>query len=440
MRDNRQTAVQAANGVGKTFLAAAIICWWLNCHEEAIVLVTGSNWNAVQKAIFPHIRNFARERAIFPPNTISDIQVRLSDKRFAFGKATNEETGIAGIHSPHLLQVVEETSGLPMSTADAIEGNATGEGTRTLYLGNPLNCDEPFYGLCTANPEVKVIKISAFDHPNVKEGRELMKGAVTRVNIEDAAKKPGCKKTVPNALGAIHLPWLGDDGWYIPDDRFKSRRMAEFPSASPDALISRELLERAATRPHLIIGLPVAGCDVARYGDDQTVIALAYPNGIHSFESYQGKKTTESAGTLIKLYRDGKIQKAIVDDSGVGGGVTDKLEEEKIPCKGVVFNSKSTEHLEEDEPRHFADLVTEMAWRFKNAVETDPEFFIPNDLDFIKEAAERKLLVNGRGQLRLESKSDFKKRLGRSPDKFDAGIMAYWGITFEPYVEEFSFG
>lgn len=434
VRDNPKTVVQSANGVGKTYIAAAIVCWWLDCHMDAIAFVTGSNWNAVEKGVFPNIRQFALEREVFPPQCIFNTEVKLSPRRFAFGKSTDEPTGIAGIHSPHLLQVVEESSGLKHSIAEAIEGNAKGDNARELDLGNPLSCDEPYYGWCT-NPNLSVIKISAFDHPNVIEGKEIIKGAVTRGNIEKAAKS-WCVKTAPNTPGAVHLYWLDDNGWYLPDNRFRSRIMGEFPSASPDDLIARDVLERAAKNPRTTNGLPVLGCDVARFGDDKTVIATAYPNGIDSFIEFQGKATTETSGKLVQLAPT--AQNIIIDDSGVGGGVTDNLNENKIKCEPVNFGEKarSTETVSGkvgDLPR-YANLATEMAWKFKKAVEADPNFFIPNDIEFIREASERKIFTNSKGQLVLESKSDFKKRIKRSPDKFDAAIMAYYGVTFTPVL------
>jgi phage terminase large subunit len=434
VRDNRKTVVRSANGVGKTYIAAAIVCWWLDCHMEAIAFVTGSNWNAVEKGVFPNIRQFALEREVFPPQCIFNTEVKLSPRRFAFGRSTDEPTGIAGIHSPHLLQVVEESSGLKQVIADAIEGNAKGDSSRELDLGNPLSADGPYYEWCT-NPNISVIHISAFDHPNVKEGREIVPGAVTRANIEDAAKN-WCKQTTPNTPGAVHLYWLGDDGWYIPDNRFRGRIMGEFPATSEEQLISRDLLERAARNPHVMKGLAVAGCDVARFGDDKTVVAMAYPGGIDTFYSWQGKRTTESAGKLTQM--SSQFQMVMVDDTSVGGGVADTLFENGIKHEGIHWGmaSRSPETVTGDEgsaPR-FANLITEMAWKLKKAIEDDPNFFIPNDAEFIKEASERRYRTNGKGQLILESKDVFKKRIRRSPDKFDAAIMAYYGVTFTPVV------
>ena len=44
----RRVAVKAANGVGKTYLAADIVLWFLYCHAPSVALTTAPTWRQVE--------------------------------------------------------------------------------------------------------------------------------------------------------------------------------------------------------------------------------------------------------------------------------------------------------------------------------------------------------------------------------------------------------
>jgi len=54
----------------------------------------------------------------------------------------------------------------------------------------------------------------------------------------------------------------------------------------------------------------------------------------------------------------------------------------------------------------------------------------PDDAMTVDELCDRQYYFDSKGKRRLEPKEDVKERLGRSPDRADAWVMAVWGLQF----------
>lgn len=417
VRDNRITVAKSANSIGKTETAAFIASWWLECHEQAIILITGSSWNSVGNVLMPRIHKFVRKHNVFPKNVIHDADIWVSDERHLIARSADTPEGIQGYHSPNLLQIVEESSGLDPKINEALRGNATGEGNRTLYLGNPLQPSGTFFDLCLSH---KPITISALEHPNVIEGKEVIPGAVTRMDIEQKAKD-WCRPSAPNVPDAVHLFW--NDTWVIPDHRFTARVLGEFPKQSSDSLLSEALVREASKRFPVETDSCAIGCDVARFGDDETVIVEVSENGFVDMETYRGKMLTETAGFLTSRYNRGGVTSVAVDDTGVGGGVTDILTENGVDVEAVNFGESSSQ------PERFANIKAEICWTLKEELESNKDFCLPDDDEFIRQAIEIRYTYDSKGRIAIEPKPQYKKRTGRSPDRFEALAIAWYAMT-----------
>ena len=110
-----------------------------------------------------------------------------------------------------------------------------------------------------------------------------------------------------------------------------------------------------------------------------------------------------------------------VDDGGVGGGVTDTLRRLGAKVIPINFGSASTQ------PKKYGNLATEMWFEFPI-----DEVSLPDDEDLMDELSERRYDYDKMEVKTVEKKSEFKKRFGRSPDKADALLMAFYtGKTIE---------
>lgn len=422
VRDNPQTAVKSANGVGKTEIAVALVLWWLETHEKAIVLTTGSNWNTLENVLWPRLHKYVKTRKLFPRAQLTNTMLYASDENYAFAKSTNEPEGIQGIHSPNLLQIVEESSGVEPAIADAISGNATGQNDRRVYLGNPLIPSGPFYGWCHS-AAVNTITISAFDHPNVVTGENQIPGAVSREKLESACAEWG-HPCSPDEPGAVHLYWCNK--YYKLDHRGTPRIKGEFPEAGITSMFSRSALVAAMNRSPVKSGYVAIGVDPAQSPNgDETSIAVVCPDGVLAIEGQVGMKQTEIAGRAKQLQEEHEAGQVAIDCSGgYGGGAASILEEQGVPTLSVIFSEKSSD------PTRWANLKAEMYYLFKEQVETNPNYFLPDDPVLLKQASEIRFKPNSRGQDIIESKDEYKKRNnGESPDRLEACVIGCYAVA-----------
>jgi phage terminase large subunit len=434
VRDYPFVAVKSANGIGKTHTVAGLVLWFLECFTPSRALTTGSMWGNLEDILWPRIKKFIHEKNLFPDARVNQTDLTIGPEHGAYAKSVKEPEALQGLHSEHVLQIVEEASGVEQLIADALDGNHTGGHARQVWIGNPIRVDGPFYEYCTGG-HYKVITVSALEHPNVVEGREIIKGAVTREDIEKRCFIKGwAKRVAPGTEGATHLFWLKEEGWVIGDERFQARILGEFPKQSSDSVFSGAVFrEMAARHANMVIeGSRALGVDVARYGDDSTVIADLCPNGVVSLDERKGKSITETVGTVTAKWKvngldaDGNsklYQGVAVDDAGLGGGVTDGLRENNIEAMASVFGSAA------DDSERFANKKAELYWRFKEETESNPDYAIPDDADLIKQASEVKYKFDSKGRVAIESKADYKKRTGMSPDKLEAVLIGFWALT-----------
>ena len=127
---------------------------------------------------------------------------------------------------------------------------------------------------------------------------------------------------------------------------------------------------------------------------------------------------------------------AIIDDTGVGGGVTDILNREKIRQKlnklMVVPVNFSSAVPDKEAAGRYADISTWM-WAVLRDMATSGLLHLPDDATLIGQLTTRKYIFSGApSKLKLESKESLKKRGLTSPDRADAVALAlYEGGIFD---------
>jgi hypothetical protein len=125
----------------------------------------------------------------------------------------------------------------------------------------------------------------------------------------------------------------------------------------------------------------------------------------------------ETAGRIIDTVRNVQAScRVVVDDAGLGGGVTDRLRE--VGMKVEAFNGGSTAH----DPDLYPNRRSE-AW-FSFAAHL-PTLSLDPDAQLAADLVAPRYTLDSQGRRVVESKDTTKKRLGRSPDRADAILMAY---------------
>lgn len=173
------------------------------------------------------------------------------------------------------------------------------------------------------------------------------------------------------------------------------------------------------------------GVDVAQGGADDTVLAPRHGPWYAPLVVRSGHETprpSDVAGLVVATRRHGA---AVVIDvgGGYGGGAKERLEENDIDVLPFNGASESTARTS-DKQLEFANKRAEAFWRFREALDPDQDggsrVALPHDPMLLADLTAPRWKLTGRG-IQIESKEELKKpeRLGRSPDRGDAVVMAW---------------
>lgn len=184
-----------------------------------------------------------------------------------------------------------------------------------------------------------------------------------------------------------------------------------------DAIIGREAILEAMRRNVPDDGAIEIGVDVARMGNDRTELVKRKGHKEIGRVTYSKLRTTEVCDKVEEFANYDKSILIKVDDTGVGGGVSDDLIRRGYNVMPINFGAKPTE------PDKYPNLISE-AW-FYMATIID-EIQLKQDNDLLMELSSRKWVMDSKGRRGVESKESYKKRGYRSPDKADATILCFY--------------
>lgn len=413
--ENRLVSVRSGQGVGKTALEAWIVIWFLTCRLYPKVICTAPTKQQLYEVLWAEIAKWLNKSMV--KNLLKWTKTKVymigqEDRWFATAKTATRPENMQGFHEDNQLFICDEASGIADPIMEAILGTLSGDDNKLLMCGNPTRTSGVFYDSHNKDrADYKTHKVSSMDSTRTSEE-----------NIQMLIRKYG-------------------EG----SDVCRVRVYGEFPRAEPDSFIPLELAEQATEKEIEPMGTTLdIGADIARFGDDETVIAPRIGMKVFDLVAHHKKDTMETTGTIIATVKKFLVEyphinrvKIKVDDDGIGGGVTDRLNEiineegldwEVYPMK----NGSAATNAEDDE--HYKNLGTELWARVKNLLQenmteflqgNDPIMQIPNDDKLISQLTTRKYKLDSRGRIMLEKKDDMKKRKLPSPDRADAVVLAF---------------
>lgn len=394
---HRRIFIGTGHGIGKTSNMAVVVCWamatWL---PRPTVITTAPTGRQVRDLLWREIRNLWNSSPeLSAMGTCLVQRLDLGDKWFALGFSTDDPVRLQGIHNQRLLFVIDEANGFPESLWEAIDTCVTNNDAQIVAIGNCIVPYGTFYRGFSSD-KVATLKISAREHPNVRRDKELIPGAVTKQWIEDFEDK---YKSTPQIV--------------------KARIDAVFPSTSNYGLISSDLLQTAKQRQAKTEWPVILSCDVSRFGDNKTVLAKLKGQRLVSFTVWQHQRLTETAKRIrVEFEREGQF--VVIDDDGLGGGVTDILHEWGIPV--VPFHNGGKPDNEEK----FVDAISEAYFLVKESLENGSLCFSIDDDELDMQLISRDYSITSSSKIKLEAKEKYINRTGlSSPDKADSLAMGW---------------
>lgn len=399
IRDFQRLAVASGHGIGKTAAVACIILWFISTRPNPQIVVTANTKNQLDTKTWRELSKWhkkALNKDWFKWTATRFFLIDSPETWFASSIPWSEHNSeaFAGTHEENVLIVFDEASAISDIIWDVTEGAMTTDGARWIAFGNPTKNTGKF-----------------------RECFGAMKHRWKTMQVDSRTAKMANKEQIQQ--------WLEDYG--EDSDFFRIRVKGEFPRAGSSQFISSEAVELAASR---IIDAreyhrePLRiGVDVARFGDDQTVLTLRRGRKVFEQIRYRGLDTMEVAAKVYEIYmkhRSNNYETFIfVDGIGVGAGVVDKLKELKVPnIVDVVSGATATDS------RQYANKRAELWGRMRDWLENSkPQ--IPNDSELKQDIISPEYGFNGKMQIQLEKKADMKSRGMASPDSGDSLAMTF---------------
>lgn len=414
---HKKVAVRSGHKVGKSKSSSILTAWWMETRTRGKVVLTSSSNDNIKNTLWPELRKVYRQaRKPLGGHMLSSPQGgwRFEDGRSAFGVSTDTPERAAANSGDELLIIVDEASGIEDDIFEAFEGSLAGGGHMVMF-GNPTQQTGQFRRAFTDEADIWVpIHISSEESPNVAARRIIIPGLATYDWVEERKKK-----------------------WGVDSVEYQIRVKGNFAGKSANAVIGVDVVEEARKRwaDTEETGELELGIDVARFGDDDSVI---YPRrGPKALEPIvvHGLDTVDVAGTALKVARDlrhpGERVKIKVDTIGVGAGVADILRTHAdIDVIDINVSEASVD------PEEYPNLRTQLWFGMGDWLKEGgaiPE----SDAELRAELTAPRYSFDARGRRQVEPKENIKKRLKRSPDHAEALMLAIYSpplLTWDPIV------
>lgn len=395
--NHRRVAAKSGHGIGKTAVLSWAAIWWLACFGNARVVATAPSLPQLKSVLWPELALWLNRSLLKEYFELTATRLYLIENRensFAELRTASKEESLQGIHATNLLLMIDEASGVDDSIHIMLQGALTKPNNRIVQVSNPIRTSGYFYDAFHRFKHWSLHTFNSEDSPNV-----------SREYINDMALRWGRTHTI-----------------------YRVRVLGEFPSGDPDSFIALEDVQaaviRGQNRTDELSGVPEIGVDVARKGDDLTTICSRVGNVVLPLVTKEKTSVPEVASMVLvevqslrNLTGYSDIIRVKVDDTGVGGGVTDLLELDRannIEVVPVSFGGAGNENYENE--------ASIMWGNFRDML---PNICLPNDEVAVEELAARRWSMSLRSKIMIESKKDFKKSFKKSPDHADGIILAF---------------
>jgi hypothetical protein len=414
VRDNRRTAVRSGHGVGKSWTAGLIACWWLDTHPPgtAFVVSTAPTGAQVKAILWRYIRKAFRRGRL--SGRLNQVEWLIDDELVAFGRkpADHDEAAFQGIHARYVLVIIDEACGIPEQLWIAADALTTNSDCRLFAIGNPDNPASYFRKVCRPGSGWNVIGISAFDSPNLT-GEEVP---------EEIALALVGRDWVQEKL----LEWGEDNPLYL------SKVLGEFSEDSEHQIVRTSDVAKCRLDHELKYTaddlLPVElGVDVGGGGDETVIRERRGRVAGREWRAHTDRPEL-LAPMVLKAILDTGATAVKIDSIGVGFGVIGELR--NLSVKGVhsaqIIGVNVAEGASESDK--YQNLRAQLWWDVGRILSERGGWDLSrmdNADTTVAQLLEAQWFINDKGKIQVEKKEEIRKRLKRSPDNADALLLAF---------------
>lgn len=394
-KTDARVAVKSCQGAGKTATLVWLSLYYLLTLEDCRILIASPSAQQLHRVFHSELLKWQSKMAA----PFKDFFEIMKETFYIKGKpyqmaslvtasVANQEN-LAGGHSKSYVVMVDEASGLEEKSFDTLLGTlGSSDNAKFILTSNPVRNAGRFYEI--------------FARENERWDRLTF-------NAFDSAQ---CKGSWIKDIEAMY----GKD-----DDNYKIRVLGDFGVMGQAQFFKADVVE-LAQRNTLEFSqyhnfAKVIGCDVARYGDDSTVLVLRQGPKLLDIREFKNLSTMEVAAKVVAMQNEHMAAQIYVDSIGVGAGVYDRLEELHLPVSEVIVSQKPTD------PRRYANLRSQLYGNTNEWLENGAD--IPLSSELSSQLNGTVYTHNTKMQIQLMSKKDIKKSGLPSPDIVDALALTF---------------
>ncbi len=434
--------VKSAHGPGKTAVEAWLGWLFMHFYDDSRVVASAPTMAQLGDILWPE---YAKWHAKMPNSMarmwdVSGTHIRSVIKPktwFAVARTSNKPANLQGFHNANIFIEIDEASGVPADVFEVIEGALTeagddGKVAKLFIAGNPNFTTGELFDAFGKNKGL-------YHRYTITGDPQLL----TELKVEQGGASPSnglvfYSKRVKEKYRALIEKKYGKDG-AVYDVRVRGM----FPRQDDKAIIPLEWAERARGRDVPMFDKMADAytlvLDVARFGGNETVLGT-FRGGIpvEPLECRAKTGTIESANMVYEkrkmlLQKGFRVERVIVDEPGVGGGVIDELQNLGVPVTPYNGGQPMVKDRDpEDEVRMFMNRRARDYWHVRRKLELNL-LPLPDDDTLIAQAASLRYDYNEQQKIVIESKQKLTDRLGEeaSPDRIDVIVMgcAPWYST-----------
>lgn len=401
---NQRIAMKASKGPGKSCIEAWLAWNFLLTRPHPKIAATSISGDNLRDGLWTEMAKW-REKSPLIKSTFVWQKERIFAKDHPetwwmaarqWSKSADPNAlgnTLAGLHADYIMFLLDESGGFPdaiMASAEAALSSCK-EG-HIIQAGNPTHLEGPLYRACTADKDKWYVVEITSDPDNPMRS--------PRVSIDWAREQ---------------IASYGRDNPWVLVNVF-----GQFPPSSFNALIGPDELSAAIRRryrePDFDNAPRVLGIDVARYGDDSSII---FPRqGLQAFDPivYRNLSGTEGAEITLRKWNEFEADGVFIDNTGGFGAswIDNLLRLGKSPI-GIHFSQSSTS-------KQYYNKRAEMAFALVEWIKRGGA--IPDCKELVDALSATTYTFKGE-QLLLEPKEDVKAKLGYSPDHMDALMLTF---------------
>jgi len=394
-----QLAISSGHGIGKSALIAMVSNWAMSTCEDCRIVITANTESQLATKTWPELSKWFR-LAInahwwnIGATTIS-VREKEHERQWRIDRipwSENNTEAFAGLHNKgkRIVVIYDEASAIADRIWEVTEGALTDEGTEIIWLafGNPTQNTGRFREC-----------FGRFKHR--WKTRQIDSRTVEGTNKEQLEK------------------WVTDYG--EDSDFVRVRVRGEFPRAGSAQFISSEKVAEARRyKAQGYDSLPkILSVDVARFGEDQTVIGIRQGRQFRILAKLRGLSTVQVAERVIEFRDREKPEAVVVDGDGLGAGVIDQLNHRGYGRGLFEFHGG----VAADDSAMYFNRRAEAWGLMREWLNAGAE--IPDDPELETDLTGPEYFFSNKNQIQLEKKEDMKARGLASPDNADCLMQTF---------------